>query len=1610
MKLFLSSTFFCNFILFNSIAAQAQIIPDSTLGNESSQVNPNVLIKGANADQINGGATRGSNLFHSFSEFNISDGQRVYFANPSGVLNILTRVTGNNSSSIFGTLGVDGNANLFLMNPNGILFGANAKLDVQGSFVGTTANGVLFGNQQLFSTTNPQAPSLLVVSVPLGLQYGNNPEAIQVQGASLQVPNGQTLTLAGGTVNVDGGQLLAPGGRVELGAVSASGTVSLNSDRSLSFPDNVARDDVAIRNDAIVNVRAGGGGSIAITARNFTGTGAGTRLRAGIATDSGSVNAQAGDIDINTTGAINLDESTVENIVGDIGNVGGIGNAGDINITASNVSLTNGAYFDTTIYGQGNAGNIAITAKDAVSFDGKGTYESGAYSWVNTGAIGKGGDISITSGSLELTNGARLSASTFGKGNAGSVKITATDAVSLTGNASIFSAVEAGGVGEGGNIDIDAASLSLTDGAQLLTITRGASATQPPGKGDAGNVNVKVSGLVDIAGVRNGLSSAIFSSVETGTEGNGGNIAIGAGSFQLRDGAGLSASTFGEGNAGSVKITATDAVSLTGAYIFSTVEAGGVGKGGDIDIDAASLSLIDGAQLLTITRRASDTQPPGKGDAGNVNVKVSGVVDIAGKKDTFPSGIFSTVGIGAEGNGGNITIGAGSFQLRDGAQLAASTFGEGNAGSVKITATDAISLTDGDIFSNIGRGGVGSSGGINIRGSSLSLTDGAQLQSGISGSNTEEIGGQGNSGNIDINVTGAVNISGRKGGSGNPSAIFTDVENGARGNGGNINISSGSFFLSDGAQLVASTAGKGLESPNSQAGNVVLTATDAIFLTGANIFSTVRAGGVGKGGNIDINAASLSLTDGAQLLTITRGASDTQPPGKGDAGNVNVKVSGVVDIAGVKNGFSSAIFSNVGTGAEGNGGNITIGAGSFQLRDGAQLTASTFGQGNAGSVKITATDAVSLTDAKIFSNIGRGGVGSSGGINIRGSSLSLTDGAQLQSGINGSNAEEPGGQGNSGNIDINVTGAVTISGTNGKLPSAIFTDVEEGARGNGGNINISSGSFFLSDGARLVASTAGKGLESPYSQAGNITVTTKDAVSLTDADIFSTVRAGGVGKGGNIDINAASLSLTDEAELNTSTRGQGNAGSVKITATDAVSLTGAYIFSTVEAGGVGKGGNIDIDAASLSLTDGAQLLTITRGASDTQPPGKGDAGNVNVKVSGVVDIAGVKNGLSSAIFSRVQPGTEGNGGNITINSNSFKVRDGALLDAGTFNNNRGGDITITANVVEALNGGQLTTTTSGNGSAGKITVNAKDRVTISANDPNYNDRLANFPNRIGNIGANSGFFVSSTGAGVTGDIEVNSPRITLDNQGKLNAESASGNGGNINLNSDVLLLRRGGEISATAGTAQSGGDGGNINLNTKFIVAVPKENSDILANAFTGTGGNINIQAQNLFGIEARPKPTEQSDITASSERGLQGQISIRKPDVDSNRVLIQSPEAFKDKSDEIDQLCGRGKKPLGEFIITGKQGTLPTNPVINLMQGGADFSELATLNETNFTEKVNSIPDRLMVQKTTPNRIVEAQAIVRDADGTLHLVAEAPSVTPNSRPAVSACADVGSN
>jgi filamentous hemagglutinin family protein len=564
--------------------AYAQITPDSTLTNNS------IVTPSGNTRTIEGGTRAGSNLFHSFEQFSVPTGSTADFNNALDIQNIISRVTGKFISNIDGLIKANGSANLFLINPNGIIFGPNARLNIGGSFVGSTASSLKFADGNQFSATAPQTTPLLTVSVPLGLQFGPTAGSIVNQSRStnisgepvgLQMQPGKTLALVGGNVRLEGATMLAPGGRVELGGLAGSGTVEFvdSNNLRLSFPDSIERADVALTNRTFVGVAAGGGGSIAINARNIDVLG-GSYLFAGISSGLGSETAVAGDVTLNATGAIALKQSS--NIINEV-NPKATGNSGNIDIKAESLNLEN-AFLSASTFGVGNGGTININARDRVSFTGR-----GAYSQVEPEAVGNSGGINITTGSLFLTN-SELLAHTKGKGNAGTININARDTISLDQSSKVLSeAIKKQAVGNSGGININTGSLFLTDGSFLAASTFGV--------GNGGSINIDARDTVSFSGGR-----GAYSQVEPEAIGNSGGININTGSLSLTDGAVLRADTRGKGNAGTININARDTVSFARSFVLSEVASrDAMGNSGGINVTTGALSLTDGAVLATST-------------------------------------------------------------------------------------------------------------------------------------------------------------------------------------------------------------------------------------------------------------------------------------------------------------------------------------------------------------------------------------------------------------------------------------------------------------------------------------------------------------------------------------------------------------------------------------------------------------------------------------------------------------------------------------------------------------------------------------------------------------------------------------------------------------------------------------------------------------------------------------------------------------------------------------------------------------------------------------------------------------------------------------------------
>ena len=820
---------------------QSRITPDNTLRAESSTVVPNY--QGLPVEAIAGGAVRGGNLFHSFLEFNVSAGRGAYFYSPNAsIQNILARVTGSNASQILGTLGTFGNSNpnLFLINPNGITFGANASLNVGGSFVATTANAVQLGDKGLFSASEPATSNLLSINPSAfffnSLSHGaivNSSTATSTvlgdQTSGLQVPDGQSLLLVGGDINLNGGYLGGLGGRVELGGLVGAGTVGLTvngKSLNLNFPGDAGRADVGLTNGAVVDV-TGEEGSLAVHARNLEMSG-GSVLKAGIGV-GGTADSKAGNIEVDAQGAVTLEDGSL--IVNRVRS-GAVGQGGNIELTTGSLSLTNGAAVIVSTFGQGNVGNVTITARDAISFDGMGSNgsPSGAGSQVQRGATGKGGNVNVTAGSLSLTNGGQVFDSTFGQGDAGSVTIIASGPISFDGMGSgAGSTVESGATGKGGNVNVTAGSLSLTNGGDLGSNTSG--------QGDAGSVTITASGPISFDGVgSNGSPSGASSQVQLGATGKGGNINITAGSFSLTNGGELSTSTFGQGDAGSVTITASGLISFDGpSGAGSTVESGAIGKGGNINIMARSLSLTNGAQFVAGTF--------GRGDAGSVTITASGPVSFDGAdRNGFASGAFSTVESGAIGKGGNIKVTAGSLSLTNGADLAASTIGRGDAGSVTITASGPVSF-DGvgsngrpsGVLSTVESGAIGKGGNIKVTAASLSLTNGAGI--------AVNSKGQGNSGDLQVQ-TGTVTLD---------HGAFLTAE-AATGEGGNITLKAQDLLLLRHGSLISTTAGTA--QAGGDGGNITINAPLIVAVPKED--SDIKANAfTGRGGNIQITTQGI---------------------------------------------------------------------------------------------------------------------------------------------------------------------------------------------------------------------------------------------------------------------------------------------------------------------------------------------------------------------------------------------------------------------------------------------------------------------------------------------------------------------------------------------------------------------------------------------------------------------------------------------------------------------------------------------------------------------------------------------------------------------------------
>jgi filamentous hemagglutinin family protein len=726
----------------SALPAIAQITRDNSLPNPSivTSSNPTTQI-------ITGGTTATNNLFHSFTQFSIPTNGTAQFQHVPTIQNLFIRVTGNQASSIdgkietalTGNLTQRGNANLFLLNPNGILFGRNASLNIGGSFIASTADRIRLSNGSEFSARNPTAP-LLTIATPIGLQFGNNPGAIDNQSIAsqgnlivgLRIPNRQTLGLFGGSLSLSGGLLTATNAQVELAAIGANGQVDFNlATKTFDYPVSEFR-DITIQNGGFISLE-GTSSTAKLTARNMTFQSSGNQN-----TGIGST-AIGGQIFLDATSNIifNGQRSRI------ISNINTPGQGTAIGIAAQNLQLTQGGNITTFTQGQGQGGDLVITAANTINIEGNSLLSTNSQGSTTQSAQGNSGNLRIQTANLQLTNGGQInSIAERSSGKSGNITINATDTILLAGTARPASNLRAApsqittetrGTGNAGQLNITTNRLNVSSGAQIRTSTRTS--------GAAGELNIQAN-EIDVTGVAQAadgrflltandrrLASTISADAQPNTSGNGANLNITTDRLTLSNGGIIQSVTFGSGDAGNVNLNAREFVRLQGRaanpndpYPSSILAfSGGIpnepilgfpnatGKGGNITIITPQLEVSNGAQIAL---GSLNTTPNAKGAGDLLQINADRLRLDQGKLNASTN----------SGNGGNIEVNASQLLLlRNNSKIitqAGSAAQGGNGGNIKITSpfVFAIAKENSDINANAF---TGNGGNVNITAQSI---------------------------------------------------------------------------------------------------------------------------------------------------------------------------------------------------------------------------------------------------------------------------------------------------------------------------------------------------------------------------------------------------------------------------------------------------------------------------------------------------------------------------------------------------------------------------------------------------------------------------------------------------------------------------------------------------------------------------------------------------------------------------------------------------------------------------------------------------------------------------------------------------------------------------
>lgn len=1325
--------------------AGAQIVTDGSMGPATNLVGPDFTIGEGLGSRL------GANLFHSFADFNVQQGQSATFTtNFAGATdNVISRVTGGNPSLIDGLLRSEiAGADFWFINPSGLVFGQNAVLDVPAGFYASTADVLELDDGGTFRATNPGASSLTVAPPSAFGFLDATVGSINVNGAQLSVGAGATLALVGGAQTLSSAMVAAPSGRVDLVAVASAGTVQATAAPSEVLGVSGFTDLATIElQSSRIDVDTAGSataGSIGIVGQSI-GILGGSLVTAGslsTAADAGD----AGQIAIQTVhetfienssilarsrtgraGTIEIDSRFVTVLGGYVEAEATDNLSGTVNIETESLSVALEAGIrsgDVVNVTGGGSVTLFIGRIDAVELN----FEVDSLSMDEGSAMGStaagvqaqftltGADGGIAS-DVSLRNESFIAAATtitthdMTVGNEASIGAT---------GAPIVLNVDRLFMTSGGSIGVG--SLDGVDGGSVLI--RGASA-------DAAEL-VSIHGVGEFGG-RSSIDTGAGVNPFIGDAGNGGDINIIARTLELSEDARITSNASSLGSGGNILLQ-VDSLTMSGGAVI-TSGTGAFGDAGDVTIrgataPAAALVALDGGDGEDGTGIFTSSTFQDRGPGGPQGIAgAAGDIAITADEIRLTSTAFGIPLIDAstvEGPGGSISLGVGTLTV-SGGFIQASTTGPGDAGSISIAGTD---------------------------GGAADLIVLSFLPSEITTSSLPA------------------------------SSPFWTAED--AGDAGSIDIAAREIQVLGGASISSQTFGGG-------AGGSIGVQVDELMISGFVSRINVGTSGSGDAGNIAIDGIDGAPVSSIEVSGFSSGIVSSSsrifgsPAELGAAGNISIRADSISlsDLA--------ALDANT---SGGSGGTIDIGVGTLSVTDGAAINAQTSAAGDAGEIVIHGVDggrAGSVIVAGVSDNPNVGGLGAritstsvasgpdagaAGNIVISAETVAVSDGGFVR-------AETVDGQGGTISMDV---GQLTVA-SDGLVSTSVLGD------GTGGSIDIEADGLVLLEGGQITARSTDTGPTA--GSAGNVSIAASELrLSLAEAG-ESAIDASTVdGAGGSIALAVGTLTMED-GSIQASTSGSGNGGSIDIDATDVLLEGGQIVVQSTAAGSTaGAAGDISITAAEVRLA-AADGGTTAIDASTVD----GAGGSIAL----AVDTLSIDGGAIQASTS----GT-GDGGSIAIEATGTVLLDSGLLLAESTGTGASGSVSIAADELQLQDGAAISVRSTGTGRAGSVVT---DLGSLFMSGHSQIDATAT-SSLAGNVELNvSGiaFLQDSIISGLSADPEndggnfiIEHPQALVLQRSSILANSASGTGGNISITADAIVLDTESTVEATGQVLQTG--------------------------------------------------------------------------------------------------------------------------------------------------------------------------------------------------------------